>query len=113
MIILTYLPAFITIVFRGMPSVWKSQHRLMLCWVIVMQALYPGRKTLEGLARWSPASITSWRLNYRECSGHTRQNEHKYVRSSCQQTNHVDLVPGWMHLEPEHMFVISNQGRLN
>ena len=62
MIMLTYLPAFITIVFRGMPGVWKSQHRLMLCWVIVMQALYPGRKTLEELTRWSPAAVTSWRL---------------------------------------------------
>ena len=62
MIMLTYLPAFITIVFRGMPGVWKSQHRLMLCWVIVMQALYPGRKTLEELSRWSPAAVTSWRL---------------------------------------------------
>ena len=62
MIMLTYLPAFITLVFRGMPGVWKSQHRLMLCWVIVMQALYPGRKTLEELTRWSPAAVTSWRL---------------------------------------------------
>ena len=62
MIILTYLPAFIATVFHGMPGVWKSQHRLLLCWVIVMQALYPGRKTLEELARWSPSAITSWRL---------------------------------------------------
>lgn len=62
MIILTYLPAFITLVFRGMPGVWKSQHRLLLCWLIVLQALYPGRKTLEGLAHWSPQGITAWRL---------------------------------------------------
>jgi hypothetical protein len=62
MLMLTYLPAFITIVFRDMPGVWKSQHRLMLCWVVVMQALYPGRKTLEELSRWSPAAVTSWRL---------------------------------------------------
>ena len=62
MLMLTYLPAFITLVFQGMPGVWKSQHRLMLCWVVVMQALYPGRKTLEELSRWSPAAVTSWRL---------------------------------------------------
>lgn len=62
MIVMTFLPAFITLVFREMPGVWKSQHRLMLCWVIVRQALYPGRKTLEELSRWRPASITSWRL---------------------------------------------------
>ena len=62
MLMLTYLPAFITMVFRGMPGVWKSQHRLMLCWIIVMQALYLGRKTLEELTRWSPTAVTSWRL---------------------------------------------------
>ena len=62
MLKLTYLPAFITTVFRGMPGVWKSQHRLLLCWLIVMQAVYPGRKTLHELARWSPRQITEWRL---------------------------------------------------
>ena len=62
MITVTYLPLFVTILFRGMPGVWKSRHRLMLCWLIFMQALFPGRKTLEELARWTPASITVWRF---------------------------------------------------
>jgi hypothetical protein len=62
MLMLIYLPAFITTVFRSMPGVWKSQHRLLLCWLIVMQAVYPGRKTLHDSARWSPRSITEWRL---------------------------------------------------
>jgi len=62
MLRLTYLPAFITTVFRAMPGVWKAQHRLLLCWLIVMQAVYPGRKTLQDLANWSPPSITEWRL---------------------------------------------------
>ena len=62
MLKLTYLPAFITTVFRSMPGVWKAQHRLLLCWLIVMQAVYPGRKTLQDLANWSPPSITEWRL---------------------------------------------------
>ena len=62
MLRLTYLPAFITAVFRGMPGVWKSQHRLMLCWLIVMQAVYPGRKSLSDIARWSPRAVTEWRL---------------------------------------------------
>ena len=62
MLKLTYLPAFITMVFRGMPGVWKSQHRLLLCWLIVMHAVYPGRKTLQELARWSPQAVTEWRL---------------------------------------------------
>jgi DDE family transposase len=62
MLILTYLPAFITAVFGGMPGVWKSPHRLLLCWLVVLQAVYPGRKTLEELHRWSPAAITAWRF---------------------------------------------------
>lgn len=56
------LPLFVTRLFRGMPGVWKHRHRLVLCWLIVMQALFPGRKTLEELARWTPGSITVWRL---------------------------------------------------
>jgi hypothetical protein len=62
MIAVTYLPLFVTILFRGMPGVWKHRHRLVLCWLIVMQALFPGRKTLEELARWTPSSLTAWRF---------------------------------------------------
>ena len=62
MLRLTYLPAFITTVFRGMPGVWKSHHRMVLCWLIVMQAVYPGCKTLNDLSCWSPRAITEWRL---------------------------------------------------
>ena len=46
MVTVTYLPLFVTILFRGMPGIWKSRHRLLLCWLVFMQALYPGRKTL-------------------------------------------------------------------
>jgi hypothetical protein len=62
MITVTYLPLFVTILFRGMPGIWKSRHRLILCWLIFMQALYPGRKTLEELARWTPIQVTAWRF---------------------------------------------------
>ena len=62
MITVTYLPLFVTILFRGMLGIWKSRHRLILCWLVFMQALYPGRKTLEELARWTPAQITVWRF---------------------------------------------------
>lgn len=62
MIAFTYLPAFVTASFQGMPGVWKSHHRLMLCWLIFMQALYPGRKTLQEMTRWTPATITAWRF---------------------------------------------------
>jgi hypothetical protein len=62
MVMVTYWPLFVTILFRGMPGIWKSRHRLLLCWLVFMQALSPGRKTLEELARWTPGSITVWRL---------------------------------------------------
>ena len=62
MVTVTYLPLFVTQLFRGMPGLWKGRHCLILCWLIVMQALFPGRKTLEELARWTPASITVWRF---------------------------------------------------
>ena len=62
MIAVTYLPLFVTILFRGMPGVWQHRPRLVLCWLLVMQALFPGRKTLEELARWTPAQVTVWRF---------------------------------------------------
>jgi hypothetical protein len=58
----TYLPAFVTLVFRGMPTVWRGRHRLIFCWLVFMQAVHPGRHTLEEMARWTPASITAWRF---------------------------------------------------
>jgi DDE family transposase len=62
MIAFTYLPAFVSAYFQDMPGVWKSHHRLMLCWLIFMQAIYPGRNTLQETARWTPAAITAWRF---------------------------------------------------
>jgi hypothetical protein len=61
MIKVTYLPLFITLLFRGMPGMGKNRHRLMLCWLVVMHALFPGRKTLAELARWTPAQVSAWR----------------------------------------------------
>jgi len=58
----TYLPGFVTLVFRGMPTVWRGRHRLIFCWLVFMQAAHPGRHTLEEMARWTPASITAWRF---------------------------------------------------
>ena len=62
MMAFTYLPAFVTVVWRGMPTVWRGRHRLLLCWLIFMQAVSPGRKTLEERARWTPATMTAWRF---------------------------------------------------
>ena len=62
MMAFTYLPGFVSMVFRGMPTVWRGRHRLLLCWLIFMQAVHPGRKTLEEMARWTPTAITAWRF---------------------------------------------------
>jgi hypothetical protein len=62
MITVTYLPLFVTRLFRGMPGIWKGRPRLILGWLVCMQALFPGHKTLEELARWTPASLTVWRF---------------------------------------------------
>src|SRR5215217_6795403 len=58
----TYLPGCVTMVFRGMPTVWRGRHRLIFCWLVFMQAVHPGRKTLEEMARWTPAAMTAWRF---------------------------------------------------
>jgi hypothetical protein len=62
LIAFTSLPGFVTIVLRGMPTVWRGRHRLIFCWLIFLQAVHPGRKTLEEMARWTPATITAWRF---------------------------------------------------
>jgi hypothetical protein len=62
MMAFTYLPGFVTVVFRGMPTVWRGRHRFIFCWLIFIQAVHPGRKTLEEMARWTPATITAWRF---------------------------------------------------
>ena len=50
LIAFTYLPGFVTMIFRGMPTVWRGRHRLIFCWLIFMQAVSPGRKTLEEIS---------------------------------------------------------------
>jgi hypothetical protein len=59
MVAITYLPLFVIILFRGMPGIGKSRHGLILCWLVCMQALCPGQKTLEELACWTPAASTA------------------------------------------------------
>jgi Transposase DDE domain len=63
MMAFTYLPAFVTAYFQDMPGVWKSHHRLMLCWLSFMQAIHPGGNTLQEMARWTPTAITAWRFS--------------------------------------------------
>lgn len=57
MIALTHLPLFVKILFRGIPGVWKGRHLLMLHWLILIQSIFPGRKTLKGLASCAPSHV--------------------------------------------------------
>jgi hypothetical protein len=58
----TYLPGLVTLVLRGMPTVWRGRHRRIFCWLGFMQAVHPGRHTWEEMARWTPATMTAWRF---------------------------------------------------
>jgi hypothetical protein len=62
LIAFTSLPGFVTMVFRGMPTVWRGRHRLIFCWLIFIQAVHPGRKPLEEMAKWTPTTLTAWRF---------------------------------------------------
>jgi len=62
LIAFTSLPGCVITVLRGMPTGWRGRHRRIFCWLIFMQAVHPGRKTLTEMARWTPASITAWRF---------------------------------------------------
>jgi hypothetical protein len=58
----TRLPPAIRTLFQGMPGVWRHRHQLVFCWLIVMQIVTSGPRTLAGLSRSAPRSIAEWRF---------------------------------------------------
>lgn len=58
----TCFPPAIRILFKGMPGVWRHRHRLVFCWLIVMQSVTSGARTLSGLSQSAPGFITEWRF---------------------------------------------------
>jgi hypothetical protein len=58
----TRLPTTIRTLFKGMPGVWRHRHHLVFCWLIVMQIVTSGSRTLTGLSRSAPGFITEWRF---------------------------------------------------
>lgn len=62
MITITSVPLCVTLLLRGMPGSWQSRHRLLLWWLVCMQALSPGRQPLAARARWTPAPGTVGRV---------------------------------------------------
>jgi hypothetical protein len=55
----TWLPPDIGILFKGMPGVWRHRHQLIFCWLIVMQIVTSGARTLSGLSQSAPGFITA------------------------------------------------------
>ena len=92
----TYLPLVVTLRFRGMPGIWKSRHRRILVWLVFMPALYPGRKTLAELCRWTPAQVTGWRLRRLRKAGY----------------RHVHLLMEWWAQEALHTLPPPRDGTL-
>jgi len=58
----TCLPPEIRVLFKGMPGIWRHRHHLVFCWLIIMQIVTSGARTLTGLSRLAPRFITEWRF---------------------------------------------------
>jgi len=58
----TCLPPATRILFKGMPGVWRHRHRMVFCWLIVMQIVTSGARTLSGLSQSAPGFVTEWRF---------------------------------------------------
>jgi len=57
---LTHLPDFVRVLFRGMPGVFRHRHQLVFCWLVLMQMILSGPRTLKGLSRPAPSHISEW-----------------------------------------------------
>lgn len=58
----TCLPPTVRTLFQGLPGVWRHRHQLVFYWLIVMQIVTSGSRTLTGLSQSAPAFITEWRF---------------------------------------------------
>ena len=59
---LTFIPAFVRVLFRGMPGVFRHGHQLVFCWLTMMQMILSGSRTFKGLSQPAPSWITEWRF---------------------------------------------------
>ena len=67
---LTYLPDFVRVLFKGMPGVFRHRHQLVFCWLVLMQILVTGPRTLKALCRGAPSHIAEWHLRRLLCAGY-------------------------------------------
>ena len=57
---LTRLPDFVRVLFRGMPGVFRHRHALVFSWLVLMQMILSGPRTLKGLSNSAPSHIGEW-----------------------------------------------------
>ena len=67
---LTRLPDFVRVLFRGMPGVFRHRHQLVFCWLVVMQMILSGSRTIKGLSRAAPSHIREWHFRRLLCAGY-------------------------------------------
>jgi len=57
---LTHLPEFVRVLFRGMPEVFRHRHQLAFCWLVLIQMIFAGPRTLKGISAVAPSHIAEW-----------------------------------------------------
>ena len=57
----TILPTFLATFFRKLPILFRDKHKLMLIWLMLLQAAGTGQLTLIGMSRHAPSHVTEWR----------------------------------------------------
>ena len=67
---LTYLQSSFRSLFRGMPQIFRYRHQLTFFWLVFLQIVASGTKTLAGLSRSGPDRITEWRFRRLLCAGY-------------------------------------------
>jgi hypothetical protein len=70
MIPLTFLPLRVRIFLQTMPEFFHYGHQLIFSWLIVIQIVYSGKKTLKGMARFCPKHIAEYHFRRLLCAGY-------------------------------------------
>ena len=67
---LTCLPDFVRVFFKGMPTVFRHRHQLVFCWLVLIQMILNGPRTLKGISKVAPSHIAEWHFRRLLCAGY-------------------------------------------
>ena len=56
----THLLDSVRSLFKGLPAVFRHRHQLVFCWLVMMQMVLTGPRTLKGLSQAAPSHIGEW-----------------------------------------------------